>query len=222
MFAMLAVFGARGRAFGVDERRGSACDPEIARRAARAVSRLSLLADLPTPAMVVVPRDAPLSWTTALPGRQPRVHVTTGLLDELNDRELEAVIAHELSHLGNHDAVLMTILAAPGVSVLRGLEVAQNRPDRGPAATAGLPIFWLVFGLPAAVSGFFARIVSRHREWRPIAAPRCSQARPRRSRPRSGGCQKVFMRSPSATFGSSLRATCSTSCRRGRNARSTL
>lgn len=139
-------------------------EPEAAERAVRAVSRLSLVADLPVPEAVVVPDEAPLSWTTALPGRKPRVHVTTGLLALLSDSEVEAVIAHELSHLGNRDAVVMTVLAAPGVFVLRGLLRAWDDPDFGGLARVGVIMMFGMVATPALASAILCRVVSRHRE----------------------------------------------------------
>jgi heat shock protein HtpX len=164
-FAFFAIFGATARPA---RRRRRLWDrkvePAAARRAVRAVSRLSLVGDLPVPATVPVPDDAPLSWTTALPRRTPRVHVTTGLLDRLGDAELDAVIAHELSHLGNRDAMLMTVLASPGVFVLRGMRRTFEDPDTGLRAKAGLIMFFVFIGPPALVSAGLCRIVSRHRE----------------------------------------------------------
>jgi hypothetical protein len=50
------------------------------------------LADLPEPTTELVLDDAPLSWTTALPFRQPCLHVTTGLAFLLPDKELQAAL----------------------------------------------------------------------------------------------------------------------------------
>jgi heat shock protein HtpX len=130
----------------------------------RAVSRLCAAADIPEPAIELVRDGKPLSWTTALPGRQPVVHVTTGMARLLPDAELEAVLAHELSHIGNRDAMVMTVLAAPGVFVLRGLRATWHQPDTGLRAKAGLIMFACLYAPPALLSAWLSRIVSRHRE----------------------------------------------------------
>jgi heat shock protein HtpX len=131
-------------------------------RAERAVGRLCVVADMPAPDVRGVRDGPPNSWTTALPNRHPRIHVTRALLRRLDDRELEAVLAHELSHIANRDAVLMTVLAAPGVYVLRGLRVSwQDAPFR---AKPGLLMFGALLGAPAVLSAGAARIVSRQRE----------------------------------------------------------
>ena len=92
------------------------------------------MADLAEPETVVLRNEAPLSWTSAFPGRRPRVHFTTGLLERLRNRELEAVAGHELSHIGNRDAVIMTILATPGLLVLRAC--ARPGASRIPACVS--------------------------------------------------------------------------------------
>jgi heat shock protein HtpX len=130
----------------------------------RKVSRLCVLADIPAPEIEIVVDDTPLSWTTAVPWRPVRLHVTTGMAMLLPDAELEAVLAHELSHVANRDAMLMTVLAAPGVLVLRGLRHTWHQPDTGLRAKAGLAMFGCMFAPPAIVSAGLSRIVSRHRE----------------------------------------------------------
>ena len=73
------------------------------------VENLSITAGLPMPRVYVVNDPAPNAFAT---GRNPEhsiVAVTTGLLDILNRSELEGVIAHELSHIGNRDMLVMTV-----------------------------------------------------------------------------------------------------------------
>jgi len=107
-------------------------------------------------------KGPPLSWTTALPRRRPRIHVTRALLLELDDPQLEAVLAHEISHIANRDAVVMTVLAAPGIYVLRGLRLSlRDAPWRG---KPGIVMFIGIYAVPAGLSAALARIVSRHRE----------------------------------------------------------
>jgi heat shock protein HtpX len=158
-FLAFAVIGATAGGRHVRRRRR---DREAVDRLARRVSRLCLVADLPEPAVELVRDDTPLSWTTALPFGRPRLHVTTGMAELLPDAELEAVLAHELSHVGNRDAVLMTVLAAPGVFVLRGFRTAL--PDAPWRAKPGLVMFGCMYAPPALLSAWLSRFVSRHRE----------------------------------------------------------
>jgi heat shock protein HtpX len=156
-FAFIGAFGERRR----KERRRSSKRMDL-ERARRAVGRLSVLADVPVPAVKGERIGPPLSWTTALPRRQPNIHVTRALLLQLDDAQLEAVLAHELSHIANRDAIVMTVLSAPGIYVLRGLRLSWH--DAGLRAKAGLLMFGFMLILPAAISAGLARIVSRHRE----------------------------------------------------------
>lgn len=77
----------------------------------RLVDNLCIGAGLPMPKIYIIDDTAPNAFAT---GRDPRhavVAVTTGLLQKLEKPELEGVIAHELSHVGNYDIRLMTIVA---------------------------------------------------------------------------------------------------------------
>src|SRR5439155_22830881 len=64
------------------------------------------------PGISVVETSAPNAFAAGLDPERAVVVVTRGLLQLLDRRELEAVIAHELSHIGNHDIRLSTLLAA--------------------------------------------------------------------------------------------------------------
>ena len=87
-----------------------------------AVQRLCLMADLPRPDIAVERERLPNSWIVDAPGRPPRLHVTRGLLDLLDPAELEAVLAHELSHVAHRDATVMTVVGLPGAVLLSGVQ----------------------------------------------------------------------------------------------------
>lgn len=79
------------------------------------VENLCITAGLPTPKIYILEDSAPNAFAT---GRDPKHAVicfTSGILEKLNKQELEGVIAHELSHVGNRDTLLMSV-----VSVLVG------------------------------------------------------------------------------------------------------
>src|SRR6266545_1409214 len=84
----------------------------------RAVENLSLAAGLPTPKVYVIESQDPNAFAVGLDPEHATVVVTRGLLGLLDRRELYGVIAHELSHIGNHDTRLNTVLAAV-LAVLR-------------------------------------------------------------------------------------------------------
>jgi heat shock protein HtpX len=84
------------------------------------VERLCVVADLPKPAIVLDSRAMPNSWIEGTRRGGFRLHLTQGLLDLLEPRELEAVIAHELAHVVNRDAAVMTVVGGPGEALLAG------------------------------------------------------------------------------------------------------
>ena len=93
--------------------------PQQEPRLHQIVDRLCTLADMPKPKVGVSEMDMPNAFAT---GRNPKAAVvcaTRGLMTRLNDEELEAVLAHELSHVAHRDVAVMTI--ASGVGMLAGL-----------------------------------------------------------------------------------------------------
>ena len=82
------------------------------------VARLAQTADMASPDVTVIDSETPNSYVASRPGEQT-LFVTTALVDQLDDAELDAVIAHELAHLKNGDAFVMTAAAfLPTVSAL--------------------------------------------------------------------------------------------------------
>src|ERR1700732_2463263 len=75
------------------------------------MERLSAKGSLPVPRLYVIPEAAPNAFATGRNPSHASVAVTQGLLELMNDDELEGVIAHELSHVRNYD-ILTTSIAA--------------------------------------------------------------------------------------------------------------
>jgi heat shock protein HtpX len=93
--------------------------PEEAPQLHGAVDRLCALADMPKPRVAIADTDIPNAFAT---GRSPKAAVvcaTTGLMRRLDEPEIEAVLAHELSHVAHRDVAVMTI--ASGLGMLAGL-----------------------------------------------------------------------------------------------------
>jgi heat shock protein HtpX len=85
-------------------------DPESIRPLRRIVDNVSIAAGLPkTPEVRIVDDQAPNAYAAGLRPESSYVGVTTGLLRTMPKRELEAVIAHEVSHIRNRDTYLMTV-----------------------------------------------------------------------------------------------------------------
>ncbi len=75
------------------------------------MERLTAKASLPMPKLYVIPQPAPNAFATGRNPSHASVAVTAGLMELMNDDELEGVIAHELSHVRNYD-ILITSIAA--------------------------------------------------------------------------------------------------------------
>lgn len=86
-------------------------DPVVHARLHNLVEGLCIAAGLPKPGVYVVEDDALNSFATGRNARHASVAVTTGLLEMLTRVELEGVLAHELSHVRNHDIASSTLAA---------------------------------------------------------------------------------------------------------------
>jgi len=75
------------------------------------MERLAGKARLPMPKLYVVPEAAPNAFATGRNPQHASVAVTQGLLELMNDDELEGVIAHELSHVRNYDILISSVAA---------------------------------------------------------------------------------------------------------------
>src|SRR6266550_6438507 len=83
--------------------------PEQAPEVHAIVERLCALAGLPKPRIALVDTDVPNAFATGRSPKHAAVAVTTGLLRRLDPPEVEAVLAHELSHIANRDVLIMTV-----------------------------------------------------------------------------------------------------------------
>jgi heat shock protein HtpX len=115
------------------------------------MERLAAKANIPVPALYVVPDAAPNAFATGRNPQHASVAVTQGLLQIMNDDELEGVIAHELSHVRNYDILTSSIAATVAGAVtylaqwgwLLGGERDEDR--EGGALAAILMIFLAPF-----------------------------------------------------------------------------
>jgi len=76
----------------------------------RLVENLAITAGLPKPRVYVIPDQSPNAFATGRDPRHSSIAVTVGLLEILDKKELEGVISHELSHIGNRDSLLMVVI----------------------------------------------------------------------------------------------------------------
>src|SRR5688572_28727706 len=83
----------------------------------RMVENLAITAGLPMPRLFIVPDESPNAFAAGRSPKQAIVGVTTGLLERLDEEELEGVLAHEMSHIRNYDVRLMTWAAVLAGSI---------------------------------------------------------------------------------------------------------
>ena len=91
----------------------------------RRVVRLCAVADVPPPEVIFLPSAAPVAFTVGTAATRSVV-VSQGVVDALDDDELDAGLAHEVSHLANRDVTLMSAALAP---VFVGREVFESEAD---------------------------------------------------------------------------------------------
>jgi len=101
------------------------------------LTRLATAADCPTPSLAVVDSEVPNSMAVGGP-RSATVVVSEGLLDALDDDELDAVLAHELAHVKNRDAAVLTL-----ASSLPAWAADESSPLAGRRAVAALAFLML-------------------------------------------------------------------------------
>jgi len=131
------------------------------------VSRLCSIAGLPKPRIAVVKSNVPNAFATGRNQKSSVVAVTTGILQQLNKSELEAVLAHELTHVKNRDAMVLTI--ASFISTLAFFFVRNfllfGGGRRGRDSGSSLIIVWLVSVVVYGVSYLLILALSRYREF---------------------------------------------------------
>src|SRR6202023_1270747 len=89
------------------------------------MERLAAKANLPVPQLYVIREQAPTAFATGRNPRHASVAVTQGLLELMNDEELEGVIAHELSHVRNYDILTSSIAATIAGAITYLAHMAQ-------------------------------------------------------------------------------------------------
>ncbi|MEI8061017.1 MAG: M48 family metallopeptidase [Candidatus Berkelbacteria bacterium] len=76
----------------------------------RIVENLAITAGIPAPKIYIINDDSPNAFATGRDPKHSSIAVTTGLLSIMEKNELEGVVAHELSHIGNRDSLLMVVV----------------------------------------------------------------------------------------------------------------
>ena len=142
------------------------------------VERLCALAGLPKPRIDLIETDVPNAFATGRSPKHAAVAVTTGLLRRLDPPEVEAVLAHELSHIANRDVLVMTVasfFAMLAALLTRfGLYAGMfggfggGGDRRGGGNNNQVPVWLIVLAVSIVtylVSYILIRTISRYREY---------------------------------------------------------
>jgi heat shock protein HtpX len=144
--------------------------PEEAPELHGMIDRLCALADMPKPRVGVSHLDMPNAFATGRSPDRSVVCVTTGILQTLDTEELEAVLAHELSHVAHRDVLVMTVASSAGIAAGLLMRFAQfgglGRSRNNNSALPALLVAVLVSLVVYAVSFVLLRLLSRYRELR--------------------------------------------------------
>lgn len=141
----------------------------------RVVENLAITAGLPMPRVYIVPEQAPNAFAT---GRDPKhavVAVTNGLLERLDRSELEGVLAHELSHIGNRDMLVgtMAVVLVGFISILSDMFLRsmfwggmRRRDSNSGNAGAVLMLVGIALSILAPIAAMLIQLaISRKREY---------------------------------------------------------
>ena len=144
--------------------------PEQAPALHAVVDRLCALADMDKPRVAIADTDIPNAFATGRSPSRAVVCVTTGILRRLDEKELEGVLSHELSHVAHRDVTVMTVASFAGV--VAGLltrmwlwgGLSRGRDSRDQNAAVVLMVVMLVSVVVYVVSFLLTRALSRYRE----------------------------------------------------------
>ena len=141
-------------------------------RAFAAVERLTQKIGIPMPKMYVIPTESPNAFATGRNPSHASVAVTHGILQLLNDEELEGVLAHELGHVNNRDILISSVAAtiAGAITMLASMGRwamifgGYGRGEREDRGGGGLSALLMLIVAPIAAS-LIQLAVSRSREY---------------------------------------------------------
>jgi heat shock protein HtpX len=137
----------------------------------RMIENLAITAGLPKPRIYVIHDPAPNAFATGRNPQHAAVAVTTGLMERLDRTELEGVMAHELSHIGNRDILVMTVavVLVGVISILADIFLRMSFFGGSDGERKGHPILAIiaVVGIIIApIAGQLMQLaISRRREY---------------------------------------------------------
>ncbi len=141
--------------------------PEEAPELHGMIDRLCALADMPKPRVGIADMAVPNAFATGRSPDRAVVCVTTGILHTLDAEELEAVLAHELSHVAHRDVLVMTVASSAGIAaglLMRFAQYGAMGRSRNNGALPAVLVAILVSLVVYVVSFLLLRLLSRYRE----------------------------------------------------------
>ncbi len=141
-------------------------NPEVYSRIGTMTEHLCGRMGIPMPKLWLIPDDSPNAFATGRDPKHASVAVTYGVLELMDDRELEGVIAHELGHVKNRDILISSIAAtlAAGITMLSRMAFffgGSRRDDEDSSPIGGIAM--LILGPIAAM--LIQMAISRTREY---------------------------------------------------------
>lgn len=131
------------------------------------LTRLCAIAGLPRPRLAIVHKAIPNAFATGRNAKNSVIAVTTGLLSTLNQEELEAVLAHELSHVKNRDVMVITLASLISTAAFFIFRSSFQTSRAG--GKTGKQNLWFIIPVFAAavwiVSFLLIKALSRYREF---------------------------------------------------------
>lgn len=138
----------------------------------RMVENLCIAAGLPLPKIYILEDTAPNAFATGRDPKHAAIAFTTGILDKLDKQELEGVTAHELSHVGNRDTLVMTVVSVLVGTIalladwfMHSLWFGGNRDSDNKSSGIFLAIAIVAAILAPIVATMIQLAVSRRREY---------------------------------------------------------
>ena len=165
-------------------------NPEIYRRVAPIVRNLCQRMGLPMPKLYAIAEPSPNAFATGRNPSHASVAFTTGILELMNDSEIEGVVAHELGHVLHRDILISSIAATLAAAITMTARIAfwfggsRDDEDRG-GGIAGALLMMILAPLAAAL---IQMAISRSREYEADAASAKYVGSPY---PLIGGLQKL-------------------------------
>jgi heat shock protein HtpX len=142
------------------------------------IDRICALADMPKPRVAISPMNVPNAFATGRSSKVAVICVTQGLLQRLDPKELEGVLAHEMSHVAHKDVAVMTIASFLGIMAALLVRMGfyaelfggggrgrGGNNNNGGGYTALIMLAVMAIGIVTyAVSFLLIRLLSRYRE----------------------------------------------------------